>query len=128
MGEELNRLNKQWKKHGQAPVAMRNGIHTGAIVAGKVGSDLRMKYTTVGSNVNLAARLEAMHELPAPNPEMENQNCRILVSADTASLLGNEFQMSSQGQFKLRGISREVDIFLIKQSVNDMLNKEITDE
>ena len=36
---------------------MRIGIHTGLVVVGKIGDDLRMDYTAVGDTTNLAARL-----------------------------------------------------------------------
>jgi class 3 adenylate cyclase len=39
---------------------MRIGIHTGLVVVGKIGDDLRMDYTAVGDTTNLAARLQQL--------------------------------------------------------------------
>ena len=39
---------------------MRIGLHTGLVVVGKIGDDLRMDYTAVGDTTNLAARLQQM--------------------------------------------------------------------
>ena len=39
---------------------MRIGVHTGLVVVGKIGDDLRMDYTAVGDTTNLAARLQQM--------------------------------------------------------------------
>jgi class 3 adenylate cyclase len=38
------------------------GVHTGPVVVGKIGDDLRMDYTAVGDTTNLAARLQHMAE------------------------------------------------------------------
>ena len=38
----------------------RIGIHTGIVVAGTVGNDLKMDYTAIGDTTNLAARLQSL--------------------------------------------------------------------
>ncbi len=45
------------RRHGR-PFEMRIGIHSGPVVVGSIGDDLRMDYTAVGDTTNLAARLE----------------------------------------------------------------------
>ncbi|MEJ2102805.1 MAG: adenylate/guanylate cyclase domain-containing protein [Desulfobacterales bacterium] len=44
------------------PVKMRIGIHTGPVVVGTVGNDLRVEFKAVGETVNLASRMETMAE------------------------------------------------------------------
>ena len=39
---------------------LRIGIHTGLVVVGRIGNDLRMDYTAVGDTTNLAARLQTL--------------------------------------------------------------------
>jgi class 3 adenylate cyclase/tetratricopeptide (TPR) repeat protein len=43
-------------------VAVRMGLHTGFVVVGKIGNNLRMDYTAVGDTTNLAARLQQQTE------------------------------------------------------------------
>src|SRR5512137_1128934 len=62
-------------------VQMRIGLHTGPVVVGKIGDDLRMDYTAVGDTTNLAARLQ--------------QNARpgsVVVSAATQTAIAGFFE------------------------------------
>ena len=62
-------------RHGSA-FRMRIGVHSGPVVVGSIGDDLRMDYTAVGDTTNLAQRLE---QLAPPG--------RVLVSEETARLV-----------------------------------------
>jgi adenylate cyclase len=45
---------------GLPPLAMGIGLSTGDVVAGNIGSDMRMKYSVIGAVVNLVARIEGL--------------------------------------------------------------------
>jgi len=113
LGRALTRLNREWKRRGRTCMGMRVGIHTGRVVVGTVGSSSRMKYTTVGRNVNLASRLECLREAAGPDPENEANNCRIFLSADTAALVADAFAMREVGRFELKGITEKIRVFQV---------------
>ena len=67
MREKLKALNQKWdetefsrywKNHGINEITARTGIHTGSVIAGNIGSDRMLQYSTIGDTVNVASRLE----------------------------------------------------------------------
>lgn len=54
--EDINRLNLE---RGYPRLSMGIGIHTGETVVGNIGCEKRTKYGVLGSNVNLAGRIES---------------------------------------------------------------------
>ena len=54
---EVNRLNAV---AGLRALEMGIALHTGEVVVGNIGSDLRSEYSVIGSNVNLVARIESL--------------------------------------------------------------------
>ena len=54
----LRDYDKDLQAQAGLHVQMRIGLHTGPVVVGRIGDDLRMDYTAVGDTTNLAARLQ----------------------------------------------------------------------
>ncbi|PQP33312.1 hypothetical protein C6A37_13570, partial [Desulfobacteraceae bacterium SEEP-SAG9] len=60
----MARFNDRMKqeKGGAPSIKMRIGIHTGPVVVGTLGNDLRVEFKAVGDTVNLASRMEGLAE------------------------------------------------------------------
>jgi class 3 adenylate cyclase len=58
MRERLEAYNRRWIHRLGQPLALHIGINTGLVIAGNVGSDLRLSNTVMGDTVNTASRLE----------------------------------------------------------------------
>jgi len=76
---------------------IRQGLNTGLVVVGSIGSDLRMDYTAVGDTTNISARLQQ-----AADPG------RIVVSEATHRLVEGYFFTRPLGALALKGKANPV--------------------
>lgn len=106
MEKEVMRLNTELKKQNLPEVGVRIGIYTGMAVAGALGGANRLKYTTVGDTVNIAARLESYDKEFA-----KEKLCRILISDTTLHYLNGQFKVEKIGEVYLKGKRKKVAIY-----------------
>jgi class 3 adenylate cyclase/tetratricopeptide (TPR) repeat protein len=93
----LEALNARLAAERGLELRARIGVHTGPVVVGTVGNDLKMDYTAIGDTTNLASRLES---LATPGT--------ILVSNATHRLVRGFFDVRPAGPFRVKGKSEPV--------------------
>ena len=80
------------------PLRMRIGIHCGLVLAGGVGSDLRMDYSVMGDSVNVASRLESS-AVPGS----------VLISGEVARRTRGRFQLGTARLLSVKGKEQPVE-------------------
>lgn len=106
-------MNQEYRMRGWPPLRVRVGIHTGPLVSGAVGSARRSQYTVIGDTPNIASRLEALDK---DNVEFggSDGSCRVLVSGDTARLLGELVRVEKYAEASLRGREGAIAVFRLR--------------
>jgi ABC-type oligopeptide transport system substrate-binding subunit/class 3 adenylate cyclase len=90
------------EERGISGFNVRVGIHTGLVVVGEAGSDLRVEYTAMGDAINLAARMESAAE---PGT--------VLISEDTHKLITPLFETEPLGPIQVKGRKEPVAVFRV---------------
>jgi class 3 adenylate cyclase/tetratricopeptide (TPR) repeat protein len=98
---EINKFSEQLKSEKRMPsFKMRIGIHTGPVIVGTLGNDLRVEFKAVGDTVNLASRMEGLAE-PGTT----------YVTEDTFKLTEGFFRFEALGEKKIKGKEEPVKVY-----------------
>jgi class 3 adenylate cyclase/tetratricopeptide (TPR) repeat protein len=92
---------KQERK-GIPPLKMRIGIHSGPVVVGTLGNNLRVEFKAVGDTVNLASRMESLAEPGAT-----------YATEDTCKLTEGLFRFEALGERVVKGKEVPVRVFQV---------------
>jgi adenylate cyclase len=100
MQRRVGELSAALVQQGEDELAIRIGISTGVVVVGNMGSARRLSYTVLGTDVNLAHRLET--NAPAGG---------VLISSRTYELVREHFPDLEARHLAVKGLEEEVTVF-----------------
>ena len=104
MQDAMGALNERWASAGiPETLQVRMGINTGVATVGNFGSAERTKYTALGKQVNIAARIQSQCE---PG--------RVLIGHTTWLLVRDEIQCTPKGELELKGLRRPLPAYEVQ--------------
>ena len=93
------------KKKELGPIRMRIGVHSGPVVVGSLGSDLRVEFKAVGDTVNLASRMECLAD---PGTTFVTQE----VYKQTQGM----FEFENMGKKIVKGKAESIQVYKMRPS------------
>jgi adenylate cyclase len=102
MQKKCRELKEKWVKEGLFPLKIRVGINTGEVVVGNMGTRKKLAYTVLGSDVNLANRLES-------NAPVEG----IMISRRTYDLVKNDIPTLPHEPVLVKGLDTPIEVYTV---------------
>ena len=101
---EMAKFSDKMKQDSKAipPLKMRVGIHTGPVVVGTLGNNLRVEFKAVGDTVNLASRMEGLAE-PGTT----------YVTEETFRLTEGLFRFEALGEKEVKGKEKSIHVYRV---------------
>jgi class 3 adenylate cyclase len=96
-------FNAESATQGLPPLVMGIAVHSGAVVAGNIGSQDRMKYGVVGPTVNLAGRIESLTIGP-----------QVLLSEATLARVRDVVSVGAGIQVAVKGVPEPVTVYELR--------------
>ena len=122
MDQAMRGLVQQWRQEGLAALRMRVGINTGQVMVGSLGSTDRLKFTTMGDAVNIAARLENIDK-DEWKSEDSDHTCRILLGETTVQCLDpGLWNVKALGSMRLAGRTSSLAVYRLYPEYGENLN------
>ncbi|MFC1513448.1 ATP-binding protein [candidate division KSB1 bacterium] len=103
MRKELVEFNKFRIDKGEVPIDIGTGIHTGNLMLGTIGDEMRMEGTVISDAVNLASRVEGLSKVFGAS---------IIISEHTLSKINSsEFNHRFVGKIQVKGKDDSVSVY-----------------
>jgi class 3 adenylate cyclase len=104
MQASMGPLNQRWASAGiPETLTVRMGVNTGVVTVGNFGSAERTKYTALGKQVNVAARIQS-HCEPG----------KVLISHATWLLVRDEITCTPKGELTLKGLHKPMPAYEVQ--------------
>lgn len=101
MQQRMVILRQRWQREGAGhEFRVRMGINSGHVTVGNFGTSARMDYTILGSDVNLASRLESLAKAD-----------QVLISESTYHLVKNRIRCRHVGNVTVKGFQQPVPVY-----------------
>ena len=102
MQKKCRELKEKWIQEGLFPLKIRVGINTGEVVVGNMGTQKKLAYTVLGSDVNLANRLES-------NAPVEG----IMISRRTYDLVKGHVPTLPHDPVLVKGLDTPIEVYTV---------------
>jgi adenylate cyclase len=104
MLRQLEQLNVEFEKRGHPSLAIGIGINTGPAIVGSIGSPERMEFTSIGTTVNVASRIESLNKMLGTT---------LLISKSTRDALQHPTSLEALPPQPVKGVDQPVEVFTV---------------
>lgn len=104
ISEELKKLNAERQKLDMEPILIGTGLHSGDLMLGMIGEELRMEGTVISDVVNTASRLEGLTKVFDSN---------VIISSDIMDAMSysNLYHFRYLGKTRVKGKNNILDVY-----------------
>ena len=104
MQATLSEINTKRRLYGKKPIKIGIGIHTGKCVVGNIGSDMKLEYTAIGDNVNIASHVEGLNK---------TFNTSILITESTYEKIKQKIEVERIGAVNLKTRTQQIIVYKV---------------